>query len=96
MVKLLLKNGADPNLVYDNESENVLWNLQYADGIDEAENNIRLDIVKVLLEHGANPHLKVDGEDLLDWAISYYGEEDEGIQAEYRWKFICLLEDYDT
>ena len=92
MVKLLLENGADPNLVYDNGTENVLWNLQYAEN-DPKENEIRLDIVKLLLEHGANPYIKVENEDLYHWAIACW-QDDMGLQAEYRGHFIDLLEDY--
>ena len=94
MVKLLLKNGANPNLVYDNGTENALWNLQYTEE-DAEENKIRLDIVKLLLKYGANPNIIVDGEGLLEYAISLCGE-DVGIQADYRWKFIRLLENYDV
>ncbi len=92
MVKLLLKNGADPNLVYDNGTENVLWNLQYSED-DPEENEIRLDIVKLLLENGANPHIKVENEDLYHWATACW-QDDMGKQAEYRSRFIDLLEDY--
>lgn len=95
MVKLLLENGADPNLVYDNGTENVLWNLQYSDRDIEVD-KIRLQIVELLLQYGADPHLKVEGDDLMNWAISCYGELDEGIQADYRFQFIRLLEKYDT
>lgn len=93
MVKLLLENGANPNLVYDNGTENVLWNLQYAEE-DAEENKIRLNIVKLLLENGANPNINIEGDGLLEWAISCWGD-DVGIQSDYRDKFICILEDYD-
>ena len=94
MVKLLLENGADPNLVYDRGFENVLWNLQYSsDNIED--DKIQLDIVKLLLENGANPHIKVEGEDLYYWAISNWGK-DEGLQDKYRFEFIKLLEEYDV
>ena len=90
MVELLLKHGADPNLVCD--EENVLWDLQYSSD-DEDEDEIRLAIVRLFLENGANPHLKVDGEDLYHWATACW-QDDMGIQAEYRSRFIDLLEDY--
>jgi hypothetical protein len=96
MVELLLKHGANPNLVYGEKhhEENVLWELQYSSD-DEEEDVIRLNIVKLLLENGANPHLKVEGADLLQWAISNWGK-DEGLQDKYRFEFINLLEKYDA
>ena len=92
MVELLLKHGADPNLVC--HEENVLWDLQYSSGNIE-EDEIRLSIVKLLLETGANPHLTIEDEDLLKWALTSWGE-DEGLQSDYRFKFINLLEKYDV
>jgi hypothetical protein len=94
MVELLLKQGANPNLVYGEKyhEENVLWELQYSSD-DEEDDVIRLNIVKLLLENGANPHLKVEGADLLQWAISNWGK-DEGLQDKYRFEFINLLEEY--
>ena len=94
MVKLLLGNGADPNHVYENGSENVLWNLQYADKNSPIENQRRLEIAKLLLEKGANPHLKVEGEDLFYWAVMCHIEHDEGEQWEYREEYIRMLEEY--
>ena len=93
MVKLLLSNGADPNLVYDDGTENVLWMLQYSEE-DTQENEIRLNIVKLLLENGADPHLKVEDDDLHDWALAAL-QDDYGTQFEYRNRFIDLLEAYD-
>lgn len=94
MVELLLKHGSDPNLVYGKRfhEENVFWDLQYSSG-DADEDEIRLAIVRLFLENGANPHLKVDGEDLYHWATACW-QDDMGIQAEYRSRFIDLLEDY--
>ena len=96
MVELLLKYGANPNLVHGKRlhEENVLWDLQYSSD-DVAEDKIRLSIVKLFLENGANPHLKVEGDDLLQWALSNWGE-DEGLQSDYRFEFINLLEKYDV
>ena len=95
MVELLLKHGANPNLVYGKRyhEENVLWDLQYSSD-DVEEDRIRLSIVKLFLENGANPHLKVEGDDLLQWASSNWGK-DEGLQDSYRFEFINLLEKYD-
>ena len=94
MVELLLKHGANPNLVHGKslQEENVLWDLQYSSD-DVEEDKIRLSIVKLFLENGANPHLKVDGEDLYHWATACW-QDDMGLQAEYRSHFIDLLEDY--
>ena len=94
MVELLLKHGANPNLVHGKrlQEENVLWDLQYSSD-DVEEDKIRLSIVKLFLENGANPHLKVDGEDLYHWATACW-QDDMGLQAEYKSHFIDLLEDY--
>ena len=96
MVELLLASGANPNLVYGKKlyEENALWDLQYSSD-DIEEDKIRLSIVMLLLENGANPHIKVEGEDLLQWALSNWGK-DEGLQDNYRSEFINLLEYYDT
>jgi ankyrin repeat protein len=96
MVELLLKNGANPNLVYGEKGlqESVLWELQYTSE-DADEDIIRLSIAKLLLDYGASPHIKIDEEDLLKWADFYWGNNDDGMQADYRLKFIRLLEDYE-
>ena len=80
MVELLLKHGANPNLIYGKEGyeASALWDLQYSCD-NEEDDVIRLNIVQLLLENGASPHLKVEGYDLLLWAISNWGK-DEGLQ----------------
>ena len=76
MVELLLKNGANPNLIVD--GENVLWALQYREYPDdelylidgycsnderiEKYDRIRLNIVKLLLDYGANPNINPEGD----------------------------------
>ncbi len=94
--KLLLECGADPNLIYDNGEETVLWNLQYCKD-DEDENHIRLQIAELLLQNGGDPHIKLAGEqeDLMQWAISC-SDDDMGPLADYRGKFISLLISYDV
>ena len=94
MVELLLKHGADPNLVHGEkcQEENVFWNLQYSsENVEEDE--IRLSIVKLLLENGANPHIQIEGEDLYHWSLACW-DDDMGVQSEYRGHFIDLLEEY--
>ena len=92
MVELLLEYGADPNVVY-NEYENVLWDLQYNDGITDEENEIRLVIARKLLENGANPKVVVEGEDLFHWVLAC-SHDDIRELADYRMKFLDLLEEY--
>lgn len=94
MVELLLKHGADPNLVYGKKciEESALWDPQYSSS-DIEEDKIRLSIVKLLLENGGNPHLKVDGEDLYHWSTACW-QDDMGVQADYRSNYIDLLEKY--
>lgn len=92
-VKFLLDNGANPNLVYNNGTGNVLWDLQYAKR-DERENGVRLNIAELLLRYGANPRIKVEGEDLYFWATHCHIEIDEGASWNYREAFINLLEKY--
>ena len=94
MVELLLKHGADPNLVHGEkcQEENVFWDLQYSsENVEEDE--IRLSIVKLLLENGANPHIQIEGEDLYHWSLACW-DDDMGVQSEYRGHFIDLLEEY--
>ena len=92
MVELLLSLGADPNVVYDGY-ENVLWDLQYNDGGTDEENETRLIIARKLLENGADPCIVIEGEDLYHYALSC-SQDDEGELADYRMRFLDLLEEF--
>lgn len=92
MVQLLLSAGADPNVVYDGH-QSVLWDLQYNDGETHAENENRLLMAKCLLENGADPMIVVEGEDLYHYVLSC-SQDDIGDLADYRAKFLDLLEEY--
>ena len=92
MVQLLLSMGADPNVVY-NGYENVLWDLQYNDGETAEENENRLIMAKCLLENGADPLIVVEGEKLYHYVLSC-SEDDMGDLADYRMKFLDLIEEY--
>ena len=91
MVELLLSLGSDPNVIYNDE--NVLWDLQYNDGETAKENEIRLIIARRLLENGANPKIVLDGENLYQYVL-YCSEDDIGELADYRMKFLFLLEEF--
>jgi ankyrin repeat protein len=67
IVKLLLKNGADPNITVADAGERNLTPLMYA--VDEKR---KLGIVKLLLKHGADPHrLTSKHSSALDRAIEH-------------------------
>ena len=64
MVELLLRNGADVNLICN--GENVFWNLQYTaypeeeyaeSEIADKSDEMRLRIAQLLLDYGANPNI---------------------------------------
>ena len=79
MVELLLKNGANPNQIYD-VTESAFWNLQY-EGETKEEDEIRLKTVQLFLEYGANPNIALDAEDddlfeMALWGIFDGSEED--------------------
>lgn len=95
MIELLLQNGADPNNTYNNDTENVLWDLQYSRNNEEDDKKL-LKILKLLLDHGGDPRhtLKGEFEDLYSHALSYWQIDDEPFQHNHRRNFICLLEKY--
>lgn len=97
MVELLLKHGADPNQLYGESPDSVLWQMQYSEeNVENYEeiNKARLEIAERLLRYGANPHTIWDNADLLEHANEYWWD-DEGIQSDYRGEFISLLEKFD-
>lgn len=99
MVEVLLKNGADPNLIFDGVA--VLWDLQYTAYPDEefslskiADNSDenRLKIAQILLNYGANPNIVIDKESLFSY-VHYvvFNDEDTQRQSAYRTRFFILL-----
>lgn len=99
MVEVLLKNGANPNLICD--GENVLWSLQYtqyphpefsvSDMADESDEN-RLTIAQLLLEYGANPNIVLVEESLFSYVYyAVYQDDDFGRSLAYRGRFLILL-----
>lgn len=70
MVEVLLKNGANPNLIHNDE--NALWNLQYPNFDYEGErgdvsDENRIKIAQMLLDYGANPNIVLDEESLFNY-----------------------------
>lgn len=94
MVELLLKNGANPNIVFNDES--TLWNLQYNDGETDEENENRLKIAQLLLEHGADPLIDPENtnECLYDYVMCSIFNDDFDELWEYRSRFFILLVAY--
>jgi len=89
-VRLLLKNGADPNF-YDPRlsCDCPLWDLQY-EAAEEQDNEARYAIAKLFFEHGADPNIECDGETLFDFVTFRVYNEDHG-NRKYLRSFYKLL-----
>ena len=85
MVELLLKSGANPNVMFDDTC--VLWELQFA-WDNEHPNSYEnlLKITRLLLEYGANPNIIVEDE-ILFYSVMYSLFNDSCLCEEY-WQFI--------
>lgn len=96
MVRFLLKSGADPNLLFDDGSECVLWGLQYPGDDTPEDDEIRLQMAQILLENGAEPGITTeDGwEDLFTWVASAIFNDDMDDLWEYRARFFILIVAY--
>lgn len=101
MAQLLLENGADPNMILNDE--NAFWDLQYNDYSDEEyeEGNYayqsdekRLKIAQLMLEYGANPCIVVEGENLFTHVAYATFNDDYGQLWEHRSRFFVLLVAY--
>ena len=101
MAKLLLENGADPNIKV--EEENPFWDMQYNDYSDDAyeddnyayqSDEKRLAIAQLMLEHGADPCIAVEDEDLFSYVLYEVFNGDSGHLWEYRTRFFILLVAY--
>ena len=101
MAKLLLENGADPNIKV--EEENPFWNMQYNDYSDDAyedgnyayqSDEKRLAIAQLMLVHGADPCIVVEDEDLFSYVLYAVFNDDYGRLWEYRSRFFVLLVAY--
>ena len=97
MVRLLLENGANPNLIHYEDTpalqENIFWDMQYhlSDDIDE-ENEIGLQIAQLMLEYGADPGIVIDEEDLFSYVLSaVFNDDGHKVLCEYRSRFLILL-----
>ena len=100
MVKLLLQNGADPNLIVNYEC--ALWDLQYNVYFEEkyesepdvayAADNLNLQIAQLLLEYGADTNIAPEDEDLFSYVLyAVFNDDDTGRLLEYRSHFLILL-----
>ena len=97
MVRLLLENGSNPNLIHYEDTpalqENIFWDMQYhlSDDIDE-ENEIGLQIAQLMLDYGADPGIVIDEEDLFSYVLSaVFNDDDHKVLCEYRSRFLILL-----
>lgn len=101
MIELLLKNGADPNLIYDNE--NVFWSLQYSaypeeeyevSDVADRSDELRLKIAQLLLDYGANPNIIVDSETLFSYVYFKVFEDSLDRSLKYLIRYFILLVAY--
>ena len=96
MVRLLLENGSNPNLIHYEDTpalqENIFWDMQYhlSDDIDE-ENEIGLQIAQLMLDYGADPGIVIDEEDLFSYVLFAVFDDDHEVLREYRRRFLILL-----
>ena len=86
-VRLLLENGADPNLYIPNITNDcALTDLHFL--WDEMESDVpkRLEVAKLFFDFGGDPNLDYDGESLYDhvlWEI--FNDE----HTPHDWKYLC-------
>lgn len=101
MIELLLKNGADPNLIYDNE--NVFWSLQYSaypeekyevSNIADKSDELRLKIAQLLLDYGANTNIMIDSETLFSYVYFKVFEDSLDRSLRYLIRYFILLVAY--
>lgn len=97
MIELLLENGADAGIVFDNGTDSLLWALKFLGGDNSETNDEYLRIAGLILEYGAdaNAYLSTEPEPLFDTVVydvfndGYY----EG-RTEYLIRFMILLVAY--
>ncbi|MBE6661853.1 MAG: hypothetical protein E7606_01075 [Ruminococcaceae bacterium] len=102
MVNLLLENGANPNMICNDE--NPLWDLQYNDYPDSTyeEDDMlayqceekRLQIAQLMLDYGADPCMIVENENLFSYVVCSIFNDDYDHLWEYRSRFLILLVAY--
>lgn len=103
MTEILLANGADPNMVCNDE--NPFWDLQYNEYPDAVyeknDENLayqcdkkRLQIAQLMLEHGADPCMVVEGDILFSYVAEAVFNDDYDRLWEYRSRFLILLVAY--
>ncbi|MBP3371487.1 MAG: hypothetical protein J6L88_03075 [Clostridia bacterium] len=92
-VRLLLENGADPNLDFPNLiNGSALYDLHFLWEEMEDEVQQRLEIVRMFFEFGANPNLLSEGETLYDhilWEV--FNDSITPHDWEYLKKFFLIL-----
>ena len=90
MVKLLLQDGADPNLIP--EDEPILYMLELPEDEEPSLcDERRLAIVELLLQSGADPLVKWEAESILDDACFEVFNTVTGYDREYMKRFLLLL-----
>lgn len=96
MVRLLLENGASPDVLFDDGTNSLLWSLQYPGDDAPEDDEIRLQMTQLLLEYGADTNIVTeDGwEDLFTWVAFSVFNDDHGDLWRYLSYFFVLLVAY--